>query len=229
MTAPVAPTLVTLSSPPSPVPSSSRRSGDRCGTGGLRGSECYRHVSTPPVYGTVQETCPGAPAPNRLPHHAADLRHRVRAGAGLARRPRLADASRPLWRAWSAAGSTCRRDTRPGTGACWCNRPSRSPRRFPPEYASVQRRVLVEPARSGWVPARGGFGGTTGYGQRLPIARGLPGRRLRRTADRLDPGRRRHDRGELGRCRRRPRLLHRQHLRRILTPHPSAFAGPRST
>jgi hypothetical protein len=36
------------------------------------------------------------------------------------------------------------------------------PETLPPEYASVSRRVLVQPARSGWVPV--GYGGGGGYG-----------------------------------------------------------------
>ncbi len=46
------------------------------------------------------------------------------------------------------------------------------PETFPPEYATVSRRVLVAPARAGWVPV-GGYGGPL-VGS-LPDALGITG------------------------------------------------------
>jgi len=137
--------------------------------GGCYGSECYRHVVTPPVYDTVQETMlvrPPRTVYRTTPTVYDTVSERVMVSPG--------------GRFWQ---------TSRGPGGeligCWVTTPPRFavrtrtvlvrpaqsiPETIPPEYASVSRRVLVAPARAGWVPVGGGYGG---YGYR-PAAYGGP-------------------------------------------------------
>jgi hypothetical protein len=138
--------------------------------GGCYGSECYRHVTAPPVYDTVQENIlvrPPRTVYRTVPPVYDTVSERVMVSPG--------------GRFWQ---------TSRGPGGeligCWVTTPPRFavrtrtvlvrpaqsiPETIPPEYASVSRRVLVAPARSGWVPIGGGYGG--GYGYR-PAAYGGP-------------------------------------------------------
>ncbi|WP_457107691.1 hypothetical protein [Methylobacterium sp. P5_C11] len=130
--------------------------------GGCYGSECYRHVVTPPVYDTVQENVLVRP-PRTVYRTAPPVYDTVSERVMVS----------PGGRFWQ---------TSRGPGGeligCWVTTPPRFavrtrtvlvrpaqsiPETIPPEYASVSRRVLVAPARAGWVPVGGGYGGGYGY------------------------------------------------------------------
>ncbi|MFD0937254.1 hypothetical protein ACFQ12_19000, partial [Methylobacterium trifolii] len=129
---------------------------------GCQGSECYRYVSTPPVFDTVQENVlvrPPRTVYRTAPPVFDTVSERVQVSPG--------------GRYWST-----RRGPYGELVGCWVNTPPRYavqhrrvlvqpaqsiPETIPPEYASVSRRVLVAPARSGWVPAGGGGYGGGGY------------------------------------------------------------------
>lgn len=126
---------------------------------GCAGAECYRHVSTPPVYGSVSERVLVRPAETvyrTTPPIYDTVAEQV-----------LVEPGRRVWQT--------RHDPHGGLVGCWVDIPPRYatrhrrvlvqpgasiPETIPAEYASVHRRVLVEPARSGWVPApeAGGVG-----------------------------------------------------------------------
>ena len=135
--------------------------------GGCYGSECYRHVSTPPVFDTVQENVlvrPPRTVYRTVPPVYDTVSERVMVSPG--------------GRVWQTS-----RGPYGDLVGCWVTtppqfavrsrtvlvRPAQSiPETIPPQYANVSRRVLVAPARSGWVPVGGGgYGGgyrTAGYG-----------------------------------------------------------------
>ncbi|WP_375462841.1 hypothetical protein [uncultured Methylobacterium sp.] len=132
--------------------------------GGCYGSECYRHVSTPPVFDTVHENVlvrPPRTIYRTTPPVYDTVSERVLVSPG--------------GRHWSTS-----RGPYGELIGCWVTtpphyatqhrrvlvQPAQSiPETIPPEYASVSRRVLVAPARSGWVPVGGGYGGDQGgYG-----------------------------------------------------------------
>lgn len=137
---------------------------------GCAGAECYRHVSTPPVYGAVAERVLVRPA-ETVYRTTPPIYDTVSESVMVS----------PGGRVWQT-----RHDPYGGLVGCWVDvppqyttrhrrvlvQPGQSiPETIPAEYASVQRRVLVEPARSGWVPAPdagGGFGapayGGEGFG-----------------------------------------------------------------
>lgn len=138
--------------------------------GGCAGAECYRHVSTPPVYGAVSERVLVRPA-ETVYRTTPTIYDTVSEQVLVA----------PGGRVWET-----RRDAYGSLVGCWVDVPPRFatrhrrvlvqpaqsiPETIPAEYASVQRRVLVEPARAGWVPAPevgalGGLGhGGPGYRQ----------------------------------------------------------------
>ena len=147
--------------------------------GGCYGSECYRHVTTPPVYDTVQETTLVRP-PRTVYRTTPPVYDTVSERVMVA----------PGGRFWQ---------TSRGPGGeligCWVTTPPRFalrtrtvlvrpaqsiPETIPPEYATVSRRVQVAPARAGWVPVGGGYGGYgPGYGGPLvgsiPDAFGITG------------------------------------------------------
>ncbi|KQT93106.1 hypothetical protein ASG60_06800 [Methylobacterium sp. Leaf469] len=147
--------------------------------GGCGGAECYRHVSTPPVYGAVSERVLVRPAETvyrTIPPIYETVSERVVVSPG--------------GRVWQT-----RRDPYGELVGCWVDvppqysvrhrrvlvQPAQSiPETIPAEYASVRRRVLVQPARAGWVPANyGNGGGYPGvYGPRIgsiPDAVGIAG------------------------------------------------------
>lgn len=120
--------------------------------GGCAGSECYRHVSTPPVYGSVSERVLIRPA-STVYRHTPPIYDTVSERVLVA----------PGGRVWQT-----KRDHYGQLVGCWVDippqfsvrhrrvlvEPGRAiPETIPAEYASVHRRVLVAPARSGWVPA----------------------------------------------------------------------------
>jgi hypothetical protein len=126
--------------------------------GGCYGSECYRHVTSPPVYDTVQENVLVRP-PRTVYRTTPPVYDTVSERVMVA----------PGGRFWQ---------TSRGPGGeligCWVTTPPRFalrtrtvlvrpaqsiPETIPPEYATVSRRVLVAPARAGWVPVGGGYGG----------------------------------------------------------------------
>lgn len=131
---------------------------------GCAGSECYRHVSTPPVYGSVSERVLVRPAETvyrTTPPIYDTVSEQV-----------LVSPGRRVWQT--------RHDPHGGLVGCWVDIPAQYatrhrrvlvqpaqsiPETIPAEYGSVQRRVLVEPARAGWVPApEAGHFGLGGYG-----------------------------------------------------------------
>lgn len=132
--------------------------------GGCHGSDCYRHVSTPPVYDTVQENVLVRP-PRTIYRTTPPVYDTVSEQVLVS----------PGGRHWST-----RRGPYGELIGCWVHtpphyavqhrrvlvQPAQSiPETIPPEYASVSRRVLVAPASSGWVPVGGGgHGHGGGYG-----------------------------------------------------------------
>lgn len=145
--------------------------------GGCYGAECYRHVTTPPVFDTVQENVlvrPPRTVYRSVPPVYDTVSERVLVAPG--------------GRVW-----TTRRGPYGELVGCWVNTPPRYavqtrrvlvrpgatiPETIPPEYASVSRRVQVAPARSGWVPVGGGYGGGYSPGPAIgsiPDAFGITG------------------------------------------------------
>ena len=130
--------------------------------GGCYSSECYRHVSTPPVFDTVQENVlvrPPRTVYRTVPPVYDTVSERVMVSPG--------------GRFWQTSHGP-----HGELIGCWVSTPPRFavrsrtvlvrpaqsiPETIPPEYATVSKRVLVAPARAGWVPVGGGFGGG-GYG-----------------------------------------------------------------
>jgi hypothetical protein len=152
--------------------------------GGCGGAECYRHVSTPPVYGSVSERVLVRPA-STVYRHTPPIYETVSEQVLVA----------PGGRVWQT-----KRDHYGQLVGCWVDIPPRFsvrhrrvlvepgraiPETIPAEYASVHRRVLVAPARAGWVPAggHGAYGGRYashgGYGVlgvgSIPDAFGITG------------------------------------------------------
>lgn len=146
---------------------------------GCGGADCYRHVSSPPVYGAVSERVLVRPA-ETVYRTTPPIYDTVSEQVLVA----------PGGRVWQT-----RRDAYGELIGCWVDIPPRYaarhrrvlvepgrtiPETIPAEYASVQRRVLVAPARFGWVPARGGhddgYGGGLGFGVgSIPDALGIAG------------------------------------------------------
>ncbi|GJE00077.1 hypothetical protein [Methylobacterium isbiliense] len=142
---------------------------------GCTTAECYRRVSTPPVYGTVSEQVMVRP-PRTVTHVVPPVYDTV------AEKVLVSPGGRVWQTSYDAYGQLV---------GCWVTTPPRYavrhrrvlvrpaevvPQVIPPAYASFQRRVLVEPARSAWVPAGGtGYGGG-GYGGPAPYGGpGYPG------------------------------------------------------
>ncbi|KMO40591.1 hypothetical protein ACQVP2_14005 [Methylobacterium aquaticum] len=138
-------------------------------------TDCYRHVSTPPVYGTVSEQVMVRP-PRTVTHVVPPVYDTVSEQV-------LVEPARRVWQtSIDAYGQTV---------GCWVTIPARYatqtrrvlvrpaqvvPQVIPPAYASYQRRVLVEPARSGWVPAHGGgYAAGSGPGGIIGAGLGLAG------------------------------------------------------
>ncbi|ACA16822.1 conserved hypothetical protein [Methylobacterium sp. 4-46] len=128
---------------------------------GCASAECYRHVTTPPVYGTVSEQVMVRPA-RTVTHVVPPVYDTV------AEKVMVSPGGRVWQTSYDANGQLV---------GCWVTTPPQFavrqrrvlvrppqvvPEVIPPAYATYQRRVLVEPARSGWVPA-GGYGGSVGY------------------------------------------------------------------
>jgi hypothetical protein len=141
--------------------------------GGCYGVACYRQVTTPPVFDTVQENVlvrPPRTVYRSVPPVYDTVSERVLV--------------QPGGRVW-----TTRRGPYGELVGCWVNTPPRYavqtrrvlvspgatvPETIPPEYATVSRRVLVAPARSGWVPVGGGYGPGPAVGS-IPDAFGIAG------------------------------------------------------
>lgn len=143
--------------------------------GGCYGTECYRRVSTPPVFDTVSEQVlvrPPRTIYRTVPPVFDTVSERVLVAPG--------------GRVWQT-----RRGPYGELIGCWVTTPPQYavrqrrvmvqppqtiPETIPPEYASVSRRVLVEPARSTWVPVGGGYGPGPGYGPGIggPLVGSIP-------------------------------------------------------
>src|SRR5829696_8386302 len=124
---------------------------------------CYRHVVTPPVYGSVAEE-----VMVRAPRTVA---HAIPGEYGSVAETVLVSPPRKVWQV-----------TRGPHGqaiGCWVVIPAqfavrhrtvevRAPQvvheTIPAAYATHHRTVMVEPGSSGWQPIGGGFGGHGGYG-----------------------------------------------------------------
>lgn len=139
--------------------------------GGCYGAECYRYATTPPVFDTVQQNVlvrPPRTVYRTVPPVYDTVEERVMVAPG--------------GRVWQESRG-------PGGEliGCWVETPPRFairrrtvvvrpaetiPETYPPEYATVSRRVLVAPARAGWVPVGGGYGGYRGYGG--PVVGSIP-------------------------------------------------------
>ncbi|WP_336485297.1 hypothetical protein [Methylobacterium nigriterrae] len=142
--------------------------------GGCYGAACYRHVTTPPVYDTVQENVLVRP-PRTIYRTTPPVYDTVSERVLVA----------PGGRVWQT-----RRGPYGELIGCWVTTPPQFavrqrrvlvqpgqtiPETLPPEYASVSRRVLVQPARAGWVPV-GGYGpGPAPLGGPVPAAFGMMG------------------------------------------------------
>ena len=131
--------------------------------GGCYGTECYRHVTTPPVFDTVSEQRLVSP-PRTIYRTVPPVYDTV------SERVLVAPGGRHWQTSYDAYGQLI---------GCWVTTPPRFavrqrqvlvraaqviPETVAPVYASYQRRVLVQPARSGWVPAGGGYGYGGGFG-----------------------------------------------------------------
>ncbi|ACL57798.1 hypothetical protein [Methylobacterium nodulans] len=129
---------------------------------GCATAECYRYVTIPPVYGTVPEQVmvrPGRTITRVVPPVYDTVTEQVLAA--------------PPSRVWQTSY-----DDNGQLVGCWVTTPARYatrtrqvmvrppevvPEVIPPAYAIYHRKVLVEPARSGWVPAGSHGGYAPGY------------------------------------------------------------------
>ena len=128
---------------------------------GCYSTECYRRVSTPPVYDTVSEQ--RLVSPPRTVYRSTPPVYDT-----VSERVLVSPGGRHWQQSYDAYGQLV---------GCWVNTPPRYatatrrvqvrpaeviPETLPPVYANYSRRVLVQPGGSAWVPAGGGYGG--GYG-----------------------------------------------------------------
>ena len=120
--------------------------------GGCVSAECYRRVTTPPVYDTVSERVLVEPGARRWVTRYDAYGQLV--GCWVTTPPRYAVQTRRVL-------------VRP---------PETIPETLPPVYATSYRRVLVQPARAAWVPAvaPGVEPGPLGIGS-IPDAIGIAG------------------------------------------------------
>ncbi|WP_298953602.1 hypothetical protein [uncultured Methylobacterium sp.] len=117
-------------------------------------TDCYRRVSTPPVYDTVSEQVMVRP-PRTIRRVVPPVFDVVSEQVVVA----------PARRVWQTSIDAYGQEV-----GCWVTIPAQVATRqrrvmvsppqavaevVPPAYATVQRQVLVAPARSGWVPAGG--------------------------------------------------------------------------
>ncbi|GEP10481.1 hypothetical protein [Methylobacterium gnaphalii] len=126
--------------------------------GGCYGVECYRRVTTPPIFDTVSE--------QRLVRPARTIyRTTPPVYDTVSERVMVSPGGRHWQTRYDAYGQLV---------GCWITTPPRFavqtrrvlvrqaeviPETLPPVYASYSRRVLVQPASQQWVPAGGGYGG----------------------------------------------------------------------
>ena len=131
---------------------------------GCGGSDCYRYVSRPPVYGSVSEQVMVRP-PRTVHETIPPVFDTVSESVLVA----------PAGRVWQVS-----HDAYGQPVGCWVTIPPRYavrtrrvlvrppevvPHVVPAAYATVSRRVLVEPGQAGWEPIGGhGYGGYGGYG-----------------------------------------------------------------
>lgn len=147
--------------------------------GGCASAECYRRVTTPPVYDTVSDQVLVQPARTvyrSTPPVYDTVSERVLVAPGGRRWETRIDAYGQLVGCWVTtppryAVQTRRVLVRPAEVI---------PETLPPVYATTQRQVLVQPARSAWVPAATpAYGPRPGYGPlgvgSIPDAFGLAG------------------------------------------------------
>jgi hypothetical protein len=147
--------------------------------GGCVSAECYRRVTTPPVFDTVSEQVLVQPARTvyrSTPPVYDTVSERVLVAPGGRRWQTSTDAYGQLVGCWVTtppqyAVQTRRVLVRPAEVI---------PQTLPPVYATTQRQVLVQPARAAWVPAAApAYGPRPGYGPlgvgSIPDAFGLAG------------------------------------------------------
>ncbi len=155
--------------------------------GGCASAECYRRVTTPPVYDTVSERVlvqPPRTVYRTTPPVYDTVSERVLVAPGGRRWETRYDAYGQLVGCWVTTPPRYAVQTR----RVLVRPPEAIPETLPPVYATAQRRVLVQPARAAWVPATGpvaapgfgpGYGGAPGYGllgvPSIPDAVGIAG------------------------------------------------------
>lgn len=137
--------------------------------GGCLSAECYRRVTTPPIYDTVSERVlvqPPRTVYRTTPPIYDTVSERVLIAPGGRRWVTRYDAYGQLVGCWVTTPPRYAVQTR----RVLVRPPETIPQTLPPVYATTQRRVLVQPARAAWVPASApvagpgsGFGGP-GYG-----------------------------------------------------------------
>ncbi|GJE28946.1 hypothetical protein [Methylobacterium organophilum] len=126
--------------------------------GGCFSSECYRRVTTPPVFDTVSEqrlVAPPRTVYRTVPPVYDTVSERVLVAPGGRRWETRYDAYGQLVGCWVTIPPQYAVRTR----RVLVREAQVIPETVPPVYASYQRRVLVQPARSAWVPAGPAYGG----------------------------------------------------------------------
>ncbi|MEH3116220.1 MAG: hypothetical protein PGN25_00970 [Methylorubrum populi] len=157
--------------------------------GGCASAECYRRVTTPPIYDTVSERVlvqPPRTVYRTTPPVYDTVSEPVLVAPGGRRWVTRTDAYGQLVGCWVTTPPRYAVQTR----RVLVRPPETIPHTLPPVYATTQRRVLVQPARAAWVPAAApvaapgfasgfGFGDGPGYGPlgvpSIPDAIGIAG------------------------------------------------------
>lgn len=139
---------------------------------GCYGAECYRRVSTPPVFDTVSEqrlVRPARTVYRTTPPVFDTVSERVLVSPGGRHWQQSYDASGQLIGCWITTPPRFAMNTR----RVLVRQAEVIPETLPPVYASYSRRVMVSPGGSAWVPAGGGYGG--GFNPiRAPLIGSIP-------------------------------------------------------
>lgn len=143
--------------------------------GGCVSAECYRRVTTPPVYDTVPERVlvqPPRTVYRTTPPVYDTVSERILVEPGARRWVTRYDAYGQLVGCWVTTPPRYAVQTR----RVLVRPPETIPETLPPVYATSYRRVLVQPARAAWVPAAapGVEPGPLGIGS-IPDAIGIAG------------------------------------------------------
>ena len=147
--------------------------------GGCVSAECYRRVTTPPVFDTVSERVlvqPPRTVYRTTPPVYDTVSEQVLVAPGGRRWETRVDAYGQLVGCWVTTPPRYAVQTR----RVLVRPPETIPQTLPPVYATTQRRVLVQPARTAWVPAAApAYASGAGYGPlgigSIPDAFGIAG------------------------------------------------------